>query len=169
MTTRWRNALLLSAALAVRPYISDAAVHGPVVSDLMRNIHPAQFAPIPESGFMLPPVPMGDLRLSGDCETSLPVFGYPDREYWPAHGGITMSNDGGWCWIQFSQTYLAVLSTPDVTIIEQPGHGRITVEKMKDRVSVAYQPSAGFAGADHFALRTDGPVPNNIPFAVTVR
>jgi hypothetical protein len=169
MIIRWRPALLLSATIALGSQMSDAAVRLPAPSAAAGDVHPAQFSPIPSSGFMLPAVPMDGLRQSGNCETSLPVFGYPDRQYWPPHGAITMSNDGGWCWIQFSQSYLAVLFTPDATVVEQPEHGRVTVEKMKDRVSVAYQPSPGFAGADRFELRTEGPLPQTIPFAVTVR
>jgi hypothetical protein len=169
MTTRWRPALLLSAMIAVGPHMSDAAIREPVGSGATRNVHPAQFAPPPSSGFMLPAEPVDGLRQAGDCATSLPLFGYPDRQYSAPHGAITMSNDGGWCWIQFGQTYLDVRFTPDTTVVEQPEHGRVTVEKMKDRVSVAYQPSPGFFGADRFSLRTHGPLPLTIPFAVTVR
>ena len=170
MTTRWRPALLLSAMIAVGPHMSDAAIREPVwLGRHAQCSSGGMLAPPSSTGFMLPAVPVDGLRQSGDCETSLPIFGYPADLYSPPHGAITMSNDGGWCWIQFGQTYLDVRFTPDTTVVEQPEHGRVTVEKMKDRVSVAYQPSPGFFGADRFALRTHGPLPSTIPFAVTVR
>jgi hypothetical protein len=169
MITRWRGALLLSAMIAAGPQMSDAAVRDPVLSGVMRDVHPVEGSPLSSTGFVLPTVPVDGLRQSGDCETSLPIFGYPADLYSPPHGAITMSNDGGWCWIQFGQTYLDVRFTPDTTVVQQPEHGRVTVEKMKDRVSVAYQPSPGFSGADRFVLRTHGPLPSTIPFAVNVR
>jgi hypothetical protein len=169
MTTRWRPALLLGATIAVGPQLSDAAVRDPALAGVKRDVHPAEGSPPSSTGFILPAVPMDGLQQSGDCETSLPLFGYPAELYSPPHGAITMSNDGGWCWVQFGQTFLDVRFTPDTTVVVQPEHGRVTVEKMKDRVSVAYQPSPGFSGADRFALRTRGPLPLTIPFAVTVR
>jgi len=132
-------------------------------------VRPVQFIPPNESGFMLPSVPVDTLQKSRDCETSLPTFGHPDAQYWPPHGAITMSNDGGWCWLQFGQSFRANVFVPNATIVERPAHGELDVEKMKDRVSLAYRPTPGFAGADRFVVQTDGPLPHTIPVAVEVR
>jgi len=129
----------------------------------------AQFVPPSESGFPLPSVPVGDLRPSQECMTDLPTFGHPDLQYWPPHGTMTMSNDGGWCWLQFGQSFRAALIHPDATVVEPPAHGTLDLTKMSDRISMAYRPAPGFAGTDRFAVRTDGPLPHTIPVDVTVR
>jgi hypothetical protein len=128
----------------------------------------AQAIPPTEYGYSLPSVAMAGLRSSNECAVSLPVFGHPDQQYVAPHGTISMSNDGGWCWIQFSQVFRALPFVPSATVIDQPANGSVTVERMKDRVSVAYRPSPGFTGTDRFVLKTDGPLPHTIPFAVTV-
>ncbi len=129
----------------------------------------AQFVPPSESGFALPHIPVDDLRLSRECATDLPTFGHPDLQYWPPHGTMTMSNDGGWCWLQFGQSFRAALIHPEAAVAEPPAHGTLDVRKMPDRISMAYRPAPGFTGADRFAVRTDGPLPHTIPVEVTVR
>jgi hypothetical protein len=129
----------------------------------------AQFIPPSESGFSLPSVPVGTLRRATQCETDLPTFGHPDLQYWPPHGTMTMSNDGGWCWLQFGQSFRAALIHPEASVAEPPRHGDLDLTRMSDRISMAYRPAPGFIGTDSFAVRTDGPLPHTIPVTVTVR
>jgi hypothetical protein len=151
MTARWWPALLLGAA-----FVPGVPVR-------------AQFVPPVEYGYSLPSVTVAGLQSSHDCQTSLPTFGHPDYQYWPPQGRIAMSNDGGWCWVQFGQVFRALQFVPETIVVDQPANGQVTLEKMKDRISVAYRPSPGFTGADQFAVRTEGPFPHTIPFAVIVR
>jgi hypothetical protein len=123
-----------------------------------------------EYSFNLPTVPMGNLRPAQSCQVYLPTFGHLFGGDWAApHGSFTMTNDGGWCWVQFGQTFRSLRIVPDVRVVELPAHGEVTALRMADRVSVAYRPVTGFAGTDHFEVRTDGPIPHNIPFDVVVR
>ncbi|MBS0561057.1 MAG: hypothetical protein JSR21_13485 [Proteobacteria bacterium] len=106
---------------------------------------------------------------SRECTTDLPTFGHPDLQYWPPHGTMRMTNDGGWCWLQFGQSFRAALIHPNPTVAEPPAHGTLDLRKMPDRISMAYRPAPGFTGPDRFAVRTDGPLPHTIPVEVTVR
>ena len=123
-----------------------------------------------EYSFILPTVPMGNLRPAQSCQADLPTFGHLFGGDWAApHGSFSMSNDGGWCWVQFGQMFRSLKIVPDVRVVEPPAHGEVTALRMADRVSVAYRPVPGFVGMDHFEVRTNGPIPHTIPFDVAVR
>jgi hypothetical protein len=126
--------------------------------------------PLAEYGFTLPTIPMDHLPPAQACQADLPTFGHLYGGDWAApRGSFSMSNDGGWCWVQFRQTFLRDIIAPDVRVIRPPLHGEAEVLRMADRVSVAYRPTTGFIGTDHFEIRTNGPIPHTIPFEVTVR
>jgi hypothetical protein len=121
-------------------------------------------------GFTLPPLPMDHLQPAQSCQAALPTFGHLfGGDYAAPHGSITMSNDGGWCWVQFAQVFHRNAFVPNVDVVEPPAHGQVTAIRMADRVAVAYRPAPGFTGADHSDIRTNGPIPHTIPFEVTVR
>jgi hypothetical protein len=168
--SRWWPVLVICMALG-------AGVARPGAAQTWTLTHPtgdgplilAQFLPPPNWGYSLPNVAMADLRQSHDCAVKLPTFGYPDGQYWAPDGAMAMSNDGGWCWVQFGQVLRSFQFAPKTVVVDQPANGQVMVEQLPDRVSVAYRPSPGFAGADRFAVRTQGPMPYTIPFTVTVR
>jgi hypothetical protein len=137
---------------------------GAVVVLAMRGPQPPD-----EYSYDLPLVPMDHLRPAQTCQTTLPMFGHLYGEYWAPHGAIELSNDGGWCWLQFGQMFRRNAIVPDVQVIQLPSHGEVVARRMPDRVSIAYRPAPGFAGTDQFKVRTKGPIPHTIPFDVTVR
>ncbi len=129
----------------------------------------AQATPPDESGHLVPSVPMRDLPVAQVCAVALPWFGHDRGQYMPPHGTIALSNDGGWCWMQFAQDFRHVPFVPDIRVATPPAHGEVVVERMTDRVAVAYRPASGFVGTDHFSVRTNGPLPHTIPIDVTVK
>jgi hypothetical protein len=129
----------------------------------------AMFKPPDELGLLLPAEPVQGLRPAASCAVDLPEFGHLDAEYMAPHGAITMGNDGGWCSLQFIQTFHRIYITPAISVVAPASHGEVRVQQLPERLVVAYLPAPGFVGTDHFAVRTDGPIPHNIPIEVTVR
>ena len=171
MNSVWWRALLIGA---VGTLASEAAVGGPAFTSpgsllAAGPLRLAQFLPQVEYGYSLPSVAMDGHARSQSCQTNLPVFGHPDQQYWAPQGKIGMSNDGGWCWIQFGQVVHSLKFVPKTAVVTQPTNGQVQIEMMTDRVSVAYRPSPGFTGSDVFEVRTEGPFPHTVPIAVTVR
>lgn len=129
----------------------------------------ALLKPPDEVGLQLSAVPLHGLRPAASCDVSLPEFGHNAGDYMPPHGAITMGNDGGWCSLQFVQTFHRIFIVPTARVVAPATHGQVQIERLTDRVAVAYLPAPGFVGTDHFAVRTEGPFPHTIPIEVTVR
>jgi hypothetical protein len=129
----------------------------------------AQASPPDETGYLLAPIPMDGLPLARTCAVTLPEFGHYKGEYMPAHGTMIVSNDGGWCRLQFAQDLRGLVFVPNVRVTQEPAHGTVVAKKMQGRIGLAYRPVAGFTGSDHFAVGTNGPLPHTIPITVTVQ
>jgi hypothetical protein len=82
---------------------------------------------------------------------------------------MTMDNDGGWCLLQFTQTFHTSYIVPSVRVVDPPFHGQVVAERLPGRISLAYRPAPGYTGIDRFSVHTDGPLPHTIPVDVMVR
>lgn len=129
----------------------------------------ALLAPPNNTGELVSSIPMAGLTAASDCKAALPTFGDMFGNYVAPQGTLNLTNDGGWCSLQFTQTLRQIYVVPDVRLIAPPSHGEVVARKMPDRIAVAYRPAPEFVGTDHFAVRTDGPLPHTIPVDVTVR
>jgi hypothetical protein len=129
----------------------------------------AMFTPPEETGELVPPIPIASLPPARDCEAALPIFGHLSGEYIAPRGSMQMDNDGGWCLLQFTQTFRQIYIVPSVRVIDDPAHGQVVAQRLSGRIGLAYRPAPGFSGADHFTVRTNGPLPHTIPVNVTVR
>ena len=125
--------------------------------------------PPTEGGKAVPSTPMSGMTAAASCVVSLPWFGHQDLDYAAPHGTITMADDGGWCALQFVQVFRELSIVPGISVVAVPNHGEARAERLPERLAVVYRPTLGFIGTDHFAVRTDGPVPHTIPIDVTVR
>jgi len=125
--------------------------------------------PAEEGGRSVPATPMDGLQLAAGCTSNLPWFGHTDGLWTAPLGTIAMTNDGGWCWLQFVQAFKQLLIAPAISVVAPAGHGEVRAERLDGRLSVAYRPAPGFVGTDHFAVLTDGPYPHTIPIEVTVK
>jgi hypothetical protein len=117
----------------------------------------------------VPPIPISGLPPAHECQAALPLFGHPAGDYIAPQGSMQMGNDGGWCLLQFTQTFRQIYITPSVSVVDAPAHGQAVAERLSGRIALAYRPAPGFTGTDHFTVRTDGPLPHTIPVDVTVR
>jgi hypothetical protein len=122
-----------------------------------------------EGGLMVPATPMAGLQNAASCVVNLPWFGHQQGTYGAPLGTIAMSNDGGWCALQFVQIFGKLYIQPEISVVVQPNHGEVMATRLADRLAVTYRPTPGFVGTDHFTARTDGPIPHTIPFDVTVK
>ncbi len=122
-----------------------------------------------EGGRVVPATPMDGLQQAAGCTVDLPFFGHSDGFWLAPLGTIAMTNDGGWCWLQFVQAFKYLAIAPAISVVAPPAHGEVRAERLDGRLSVAYRPAPGFVGTDHFAVFTDGPYPHTIPFNVTVK
>jgi hypothetical protein len=125
--------------------------------------------PADEGGRAVPTMPIDGLHVAAGCTVSLPFFGHSDGWWVAPLGTIAMSNDGGWCSLQFVQAFKQLEFTPAISVVAPAAHGEVRAERLDGRLSVAYRPAPGFVGTDHFAVLTDGPYPHTIPIEVTVR
>lgn len=128
----------------------------------------ALFTPPEETGELVPAVPVSGLAQAQDCAVALPIFGHLSGGYLAPHGTIRISNDGGWCALQFTQTFRQAYIVPHVSVVLAPIHGQAIAQTLPGRIGLAYRPAPGFAGTDHFEVRTDGPLPHTIPIDVTI-
>jgi len=122
-----------------------------------------------EGGRAVPAAPMDGLQQAAGCTATLPWFGHSDGFWLAPLGTIAMTNDGGWCSLQFVQAFKQLAIAPEISVVDPAAHGEVRAERMDGRLSVAYRPAPGFVGTDHFAVLTVGPYPHTIPFDVTVR
>jgi hypothetical protein len=122
-----------------------------------------------EGGRSVPAIPISGLQFATGCTASLPWFGHADGLWTAPLGTIAMSNDGGWCSLQFEQAFKQLLIVPEISVATPPAHGEVQAERLPGRLAVAYRPAPGFVGTDHFSVLTDGPYPHTIPINVTVR
>lgn len=129
----------------------------------------AILTPPVETGELVPPIPIAGLPPAHECRAALPLFGHPAGDYIAPQGSMQMDNDGGWCLLQFTQTFRQIYIVPSVSVVDAPAHGQVVAERLSGRIGLAYRPAPGFTGTDHFAVRTDGPLPHTIPVDVTVR
>jgi hypothetical protein len=124
------------------------------------------FAALPAAGAMAQqnaPTVSG-LQRANNCGGAIGRFGFFGNPT-PAQGTITMANDGGWCWIQFSFVAGNMYVVPDITTTRSPRHGTLVSGGLDTgsgkRVRLAYKPAAGFAGTDNFAVHIQGPSGTN--------
>lgn len=129
----------------------------------------ALLTPPQETGELVPSIPIAGLPPAHDCAAALPIFGHMGEDYTAPHGSMELSNDGGWCLLQFTQTFRQIYIVPSVSVVDPPAHGQVVAQRLSGRIALAYRPATGFTGADHFAVRTNGPMPHTIPVDVTVR
>lgn len=125
--------------------------------------------PPQEGGKAVPSIPISGMTAAAGCSSSLPWFGHQDLNYIAPQGTMTMSDDGGWCALQFVQVFRSLMFVPRISVVLTPAHGEARVEQLPERLAIAYRPTPGFVGTDHFEVRTDGPIPHTIPIDVTVR
>jgi hypothetical protein len=85
------------------------------------------------------------LNRAAGCNVESTVYRWQAGSVSPVH--MTLSNDGGWCWI-----------TPKgngffLKIVAPPSHGETTTMPDSDGLMrIAYRPASGFLGADHFSV-----------------
>ena len=110
------------------------------------------------------------------CEASLPFFGfsrYPGEripQFTAPDGRIAMANDGGWCAIAYQVlTPAGHFATADARVSAPPAHGEARIGTVDGLLRIAYRPAPGYAGADAFAVRLDGPIGYEVPVDVRVR
>jgi hypothetical protein len=115
------------------------------------------------------------LTPSRACATDLPYFGheqYPNGrtglQYSPPRGGISTSNDGGWCAIRHAYYFRTRETTPELRVTKPPAHGEVVVGSVGGLLRIAYRPTRGYVGPDWFEVHIAGPDPDVIPVSVSV-
>lgn len=106
------------------------------------------------------------LNKARDCQVQTSRFFSANNATWT----FAMANDGGWCWSQgyASPSSGRYLAASDLSVAEQPKHGRVTISDAKNhRIRVAYQSAAGFTGHDQFVVHYDI-MNSNVTNVVTV-
>ena len=109
------------------------------------------------------------LPQAAGCTASLPPFGGRGFYYEAPRGTISLSNDGGWCWLTVSYHRDSDTVVPSGQLGTPPNHGSVQIGPADGVLRVAYQPAPGFAGHDFFRVLVSGPgEQNTIPVYVTV-
>jgi hypothetical protein len=119
---------------------------------------------------------LSGLHPAAACAASLPPFGrfvagdIPGGTiYIPPDARITMANDGGWCTISFNFAVAGEIPVvPPLRVTRPPEHGEAAVGSVGQDLRIAYRPTPGFVGADHFVVHMAGPEPWRIPVQVAV-
>jgi hypothetical protein len=65
---------------------------------------------------------------------------------------ITMTNDGGWCWMDLSATQGSLQYLPTYQVDKAPAHGQIVMGAVGMKARIAFKPEAGFVGTDTYTL-----------------
>jgi hypothetical protein len=65
---------------------------------------------------------------------------------------ITVSSDGGWCWINLWATRGSLQYVPNFKIAQAPSHGELALGEVNKRERVAYRPKPGYIGEDAYIL-----------------
>lgn len=113
--------------------------------------------PTVEYSLMFPTVPMITYSWPGRVrQTFRPLYA---DDWATPHSSFGISNDGGWCRAEFRQSFQRGPFVPDVRVVWPPVRGEAEAVPMAGRVRVAYQPTTGFLGTDHFRVRNNGPIP----------
>ncbi len=79
------------------------------------------------------------------------VYGRPDRT--PV-ATIAMNNDGGWCWMNSTESQWGRVYGPWLTVLRQPEFGTLKIDVTEANTRVAYRPNPGFVGTDTFKTRS---------------
>ena len=109
------------------------------------------------------------LQQAAGCEASLPPFGGRGFYYRAPRGTLSLSNDGGWCWLTVSYHTGSDTVVPSGQLGTPPSHGSVQIGPADGLLRVAYQPAPGFVGHDFFRVAVNGPGEHNtIPVYVTV-
>jgi hypothetical protein len=109
-------------------------------------------------GAMAQQSPVATLQRAKDCKGSMSKFGFGNPT--DGQGKISMVNDGGWCWVQFTMIIRGNYMVPDLTTTQPPQHGTLLTGGVDadghPHVRYAYRPAPGFVGADSFAVHIQG-------------
>ncbi|HEY7579691.1 MAG TPA: hypothetical protein VH855_19035 [Acetobacteraceae bacterium] len=65
---------------------------------------------------------------------------------------ITMSSDGGWCWINLWATQGSMQYAPKYRVAQPPAHGELAMGEVDKKARIAYRPVPGFVGQDTYTL-----------------
>ena len=66
---------------------------------------------------------------------------------------ITVSNEGGWCWLQLSAVWVRMQYAPNFRVARAPAHGELVMGEVNDkRTRLAYKPHPGFVGTDSYEV-----------------
>lgn len=101
------------------------------------------------------------------CSGTVPEIDLRYARFAPPQATIRMSNDGGWCWAEFSVSPSTgfIFSqapavggptlpvAPDSDVTAPPAHGTVLIGAVNGQTRLAYRPSPGFAGTDEFRLK----------------
>jgi len=130
---------------------------------------PQAVAPQPAALQAGPSSEAAALPQAAGCTASLPPFGGRGFYYEAPRGTISLSNDGGWCWLTVSYHRDSDTVVPSGQLGTPPNHGSVQIGPADGVLRVAYQPAPGFAGRDFFRVLVSGPgEQNTIPVYVTV-
>jgi hypothetical protein len=98
------------------------------------------------------------------CSGVVPKLDLRFVRFAPPQATISMSNEGGWCWAEFSVnsspvsfsgslTPTTFTIAPETNVIVPPTHGTILIGPVNGETRLAYRPSPGFTGADEFRIK----------------
>ena len=65
---------------------------------------------------------------------------------------MTMTNDGGWCWMDLSATQGSLQYLPTYQVDKAPAHGQVVMGAVGMKARIAFKPEAGFVGTDTYTL-----------------
>jgi len=107
------------------------------------------------------------LQKARTCSGMVPKIDLRYTRFAPPQATIRMSNDGGWCWAEFSVNPSTGFGfshaagwagptlpvAPDSDMIEPPAHGTVLIGTVNGQTRLAYRPLSGFTGADEFRVK----------------
>jgi hypothetical protein len=108
------------------------------------------------------------------CVANLPPFGHwvyarDDGVFTaPPNAQITVSDDGGWCQIQFEQYWGQQPIQAPLAVTVPPAHGQAVVGSVGLSLRIAYKPTPGVVGPDSFTVHMTAPDAWDIPVHVNV-
>jgi hypothetical protein len=112
------------------------------------------------------PNSLATLQRAAGCVGHMPKYGFGNPT--PPVGTITMTNDGGWCWVDIGMMSGGQYYIPELRTLQAPQHGTILTGGVNNRVRFAYKPSTGFIGNDTVVVHSAGPNVNDLTFNVAV-
>jgi serine/threonine protein kinase len=107
------------------------------------------------------------LQKARTCSGMVPEIDLRYARFATPQATIRMSNDGGWCWAEFSVSPSTGFGfsqassvgghtlrvAPDTDMIAPPAHGTVLMGAVNGQSRLAYRPSSGFTGADEFRVK----------------